>query len=92
MNFDWDEIKNDLNIRWHKIDLTDVKVAFQYPMVIKLDEREDYGEDRWVGLGLMNNLIVVIVYTEPEPDTIRLISARKANKHERQHYEQTVGY
>ncbi len=92
MNFIWDKNKNRENIRRHKIDFADVVVTFQRPMVIRLDDRQDYGEDRWIGLGLMNNLIVVIVYTEPEFDTIRLISARKANMYEIQNYEENVDY
>jgi uncharacterized protein len=57
-------------------------------MVVDLDEREDYGEDRWVGIGLLHDRIVVVVYTEPDNETIRVISLRKALSHERKRYEQ----
>jgi hypothetical protein len=59
-------------------------------MLTELDDREDYGEDRWVGIGLLEARVVVIVFTERGEDTIRVISLRKALTHERQKYEQTL--
>jgi len=50
-------------------------------MVARIDDREDYGEIRWVALGDWDGAIVVLVYTEEE-DTVRLISARRATKNE----------
>ena len=49
-------------------------------MLVELDDREDYGEDRWVGIGFLGNVVVVVVFTERRRDTIRIVSARKANK------------
>ena len=46
MRFEWDERKNLLYIRNHNIDFRDVPIVFQGPMLIDLDDREDYGEDR----------------------------------------------
>jgi hypothetical protein len=43
-------------------------------MLIDLDDRVDYGEDRWIGLGQLRMRIVVVVYTEPDDETIRVIS------------------
>lgn len=45
------------------------------------DDREDYGEQRWVTLGLLQAKVVVIVHTESE-DEIRIISMREATKNE----------
>lgn len=45
------------------------------------DDREDYGEQRWVSLGLLREKVVVIVHTESE-DEIRVISMREADKDE----------
>ncbi len=56
-------------------------------MVIELDEREAYGEDRWIGIGLLDGRLVVVIYTEPSEETIRIISLRKALSHERKEYE-----
>lgn len=46
MQFEWDEAKNLENIRKHRIDFVDVPEMFDNPMLIELDERFDYGEER----------------------------------------------
>ena len=88
--FEWDEKKNEANILKHGIDFNDVPPMFDYPMVVRLDGREDYGEDRWKGIGILKNGMGVVVFIEKENDVIRLISARKANKHERKEYEKEI--
>lgn len=90
MNVEWDEQKNSENIQRHGIDFADVPEIFNYYMLIDFDDREDYQEDRWVGIGMLRNSIVVVVFTERQGDTIRLISARKANKYERKRYQNAV--
>ena len=54
MNFEWDEQKNELNIDKHGFDFADVYRVFSLPMAVDLDERNDYGEDRWIGTGLLD--------------------------------------
>jgi uncharacterized DUF497 family protein len=87
MLFDWDETKNEINIRRHAIAFADVPIVFNGPLLTDLDDRVAYGEERWVSIGMLSQLVVVVVWTERDGDTIRIISARKANKHERQRYE-----
>lgn len=55
-------------------------------MVVGYDDREEYGEDRWIKLGLLSDLVVVIVFSEPDPHTIRIISLRRALRYERQQF------
>lgn len=88
MSFGWDERKNELNIAKHGFDFVDAHRIFDLPMVVDRDERTDYGEDRWIGTGLLDGRIVVVIYTEPDEGTIRIISLRKALSHERRRYEQ----
>ena len=88
MKFIWDRRKNEANIKKHELDFADAYKVFESPMLVGLDDREDYGEDRWIGVGLMENRVVVIVFTEPEEDTVRVISFRKATTDERDNYEQ----
>ena len=91
MQFEWDETKNVADIRKHKIDFSDVPAIFKGAMLIDYDDRLDYGEDRWIGLGLLYGIVVVVVFTEPVEDTIRIISARKANtKEQEEYYEKTI--
>jgi len=54
-------------------------------MLTRLDNREDYGETRWISLGDLNGKIVILVYTETE-NNVRLISARRATKNEENIY------
>ncbi len=63
---------------------------FTAPMLITLDDRQEYGEERWVGLGLLRGRVVVVVYTEPDDETTRIISVRKALTYERTQHEKTL--
>ena len=88
MNFEWDERKNESNISKHGFDFAEADRIFNLPMLVFYDDRQDYGEDRLVGIGLLDGRVVVLVYTEPDEETIRIISLRKALSHERKRYEQ----
>jgi uncharacterized protein len=90
VKYEWDDEKNRRNIRKHGIDFLDVPAMFQNPMVVFLDDRKDYGEDRWIGIGHLKSVLAVIVFTEPEDDTIRILSARKAMRHEEEIYRTEV--
>ena len=87
MRFVWDQRKNRENIRKHGIDFHDVVEMFSRPMLVHLDARQDYGEDRWIGVGLLRNVVAVVVYVEwRDEETIRIISARKATSYEKEEY------
>ncbi|WP_017305467.1 BrnT family toxin [Spirulina subsalsa] len=88
MEFEWDEYKNQSNLEKHGFDFADAFRVFELPMVIEFDDREDYGEDRYIGIGLLSGRVVVVVYTEPDEETVRIISLRKALSYERRRYEQ----
>ena len=88
MKFIWDRRKNEANVNKHELGFADAYKVFESPMLENLDNREEYGEDRWIGIGLMENRVVVIVFTEPEEDIIRVISFRKATTDESEKYEQ----
>lgn len=90
MKFEWDQQKNQANIAKHNLDFADVSRAFRLPLRVSLDERQDYGEERWIGTGILDGRVVVIVFTEPADQTIRIISLRKALPYERKRYEQYI--
>ncbi len=92
MRFEWDEAKNLENVRNHEIDFVDIPEMFKGSMLIELDERFDYDEDRWIGIGFLGNGIAIVVWTERRSDVIRVISARRANRHERKRFEQYLSY
>ncbi len=81
-------VKNQSNITKHGFDFADAFRIFNLPMLVYLDEREDYGEDRYLGIGLLDGRIVVVIYTEPGEEMVRIISLRKALSYERKRYEQ----
>ncbi|MFZ6745449.1 BrnT family toxin [Undibacterium sp. JH2W] len=64
MRFEWDENKNQTNIRKRGIDFSDAADIFKHPMLTLFDGREDYGEDRWIALGWIHSVIGVVVYVE----------------------------
>nr|WP_298913475.1 BrnT family toxin [uncultured Nostoc sp.] len=74
------------------MDFADVPGMFNNSMLIELDERFDYGEDRWIGIGFLGNGIAVVVWTERQNNIVRIISARRANRNERQRLEQYLRY
>lgn len=91
MEFEWDPDKADANLHKHLISFEDAARVFLDPQRIEtFDDREDYGEDRWKTVGLVAPALLAVVYTLRGKDgnLIRLISARKADAHERaQYYE-----
>ena len=91
MDFEWDENKNKTNIEKHGIDFVDAVQMFEYPLLTCIDRREDYQEERWVGIGVLKGIIAVIVYTEDDiNDIIRIISVRKATKNEVKKFKKAI--
>ncbi|MBE9058843.1 BrnT family toxin [Sphaerospermopsis sp. LEGE 08334] len=88
MEFEWDERKNQSNITKHGFDFADAYRIFNLPMLVYIDERQDYSEARYIGIGLLDGRVIVVVYTEPDVNIVRIISLRKAISHERKRYEQ----
>ncbi len=87
MLFEWDDKKRLSNLEKHRIDFADVIQLFKNPYLTKEDRRKDYGEKRWIVLGIVNDRIVVVVFVFRKQN-IRIISARKANKIERSIYHE----
>jgi len=85
MHFDWNTEKNQSNSLKHGIDFNDAVKIFDGRMLIKEDTREDYGERRWISIGLLNEIVVVMVFTIRD-EIVRIISVRKANQKERESY------
>jgi len=81
MKFIWHEPKRQSNLKKHGIDFASAESVFAGPTFTFEDDREVYGERRWVTIGLLGIKVVVIVHTETN-DEIRIISLREANKNE----------
>lgn len=91
MQFEWNKQKNKTNIAKHGISFEKAKSIFEGNIVTMVDDRYDYGELREISVGIVEGvLILTVVHTDTIDGKIRLISVRKANKRERQRYEQTL--
>ena len=89
--FVWDEAKRRLSLRKHGIDFADANRIFRGVTFTAEDTREDYGEQRFLTLGLLADQVVSVTHTE-QGEEIRIISIRKATKHEARFYFSQITY
>jgi len=90
--FEWDDKKAEANLRKHKVSFENAQLVFSDPNHIsEPDNRFDSYEERWRTIGRAGNqyLLLFVAHTIQENGTeiIRIISARRANKAERKHYD-----
>ena len=86
MEFEWDENKNKFNQEKHGIDFNDAKeVIKDDKQKISSDKRKDYRENRWKIIGKIYGTIISVIITKRNT-AIRIISARKASRKERDEY------
>jgi uncharacterized protein len=86
MEFEWDEEKATLNERKHGVPFRfATRVFLDETRLEWIDTRRQYGEPRWITIGLIESVEIAVAYTV-RGETIRLISARKAERHEREDY------
>jgi len=90
MLFEWDEKKNNANIERHGISFELAQKIFDGFTVTQIDNRQNYGEIREISLGVVESLAVIVVVHTDRDGTCRIISARQANKREREIYEQKI--
>ena len=81
MRFVWSEARRKANLEAHGLDFVDAPRVFEGPTYTYEDDRLNYAEQRFVTLGLLEGFTVSIVHTETTTQ-IRIISFRKATKHE----------
>jgi uncharacterized DUF497 family protein len=88
--FEWDEDKSEANLRNRGFDFAYAALVFDGPILEIDDERENYGERRIQVIGRVDDDALFVVYTW-RGDVRRIISARLANRRERDVYRQTFG-
>jgi uncharacterized DUF497 family protein len=79
VEFEWDEAKRRSNLRKHGIDFVGIEVVFEGATVSILDDRADYGEERFVTFGLLDGRVVAVAHTETGT-AIRVISVEEGNE------------
>ena len=89
VRFEWDPRKAEANRRTHGVSFAEAVTVFEDDFALTREETDAVDERRFVTLGLSNlaNLLVV-VYAHREPEVIRVISVWKANKRQRELYEE----
>jgi len=89
MELEWDAVKRRANYAKHGLDFRDAEKVFQGITLTVEDNRQDYGEKRFISLGLLDDMVVVVVHTARR-EKIRIISIRKANHREKRAYEEKI--
>ena len=90
MEFEWDEDKNQSNIRKHGIGFERVKTIFRGPTTVLSEEVTLDGELRELTIGILDGIVFLAVVHTDRAGKIRLISARKATRHEQKAFEATL--
>ena len=88
MNFEWEESKNQLNVKKHGISFEHAAYVFTDPFRKEAYdvEHSDSEQDRTIAIGIAKGRLLFVSFTEPDPETVRIISSRKADTHERRFY------
>lgn len=81
MSYEWDESKRLSNLKKHGVDFADIEEFDWGRAVTWIDDREDYGEERMLALGLLRGVIYSVAYAE-RGEATRIISFRKATRRE----------
>jgi uncharacterized protein len=80
--FEWDDDKAQINWREHGVAFNEAIKSFRDPFAVELlDDRQDYGEERINLIGMCDGVVIHVTYTQ-RSERIRIISARRAEKHE----------
>jgi hypothetical protein len=91
MNYVWDRRKGRSNLTRHGIAFEDAIRIFDGPTLEKVDDRFEYREIRVYAIGIANGLEVTVIYTDVSESERRIISAWRAERHERAAYWQSLG-
>ncbi len=82
LKFEWNKSKAKENYAKHGVSFELAEKVFKDPFAVEfLDDRQDYGEERFIVIGMVDGDILYVVYTERK-DVIRIVSARRATKRE----------
>lgn len=90
IQFEWDEQKNQANIRKHGVSFELAQQIFHGPVFRQEDIRRNYGEVRYISIGKVEDIAVLVVVHTNRTRGIRIISARSASSKERDTYEEKI--
>jgi hypothetical protein len=90
MTYVWDKRKGRGNVTPHGIAFEDAIRIFEGPTLERVDDRFDYGETRIYAIGVVDGLEIALIYTDVSETGRRVISAWRAERHERTAYWQSL--
>ncbi|MEW6085297.1 MAG: BrnT family toxin [Chloroflexota bacterium] len=89
-DFEWDPEKAQKNLQKHEVGFEEASSVFDDPMFITvLDDEHSDDEERYITIGISDKIRLLLVAHTERDNRIRIISARKATKHEEKFYEET---
>jgi uncharacterized protein len=86
LEFEWDETKDETNLKKHGVSFLTAAAIFSNERLERIDDREDYGELRWIALGRVGIEVYRVVFTWRSENLVRIVSAQKASKDEQEIY------
>lgn len=86
MQIEWDEEKRQSILKERGIDILDAALIFENLFITRIENRQDYGEKRFISLGMVDGECYVVVHTERNENT-RLITAWKGGRNDRKEYK-----
>jgi uncharacterized DUF497 family protein len=90
LQFEWNEDKAAQNLAKHGVSFLAAAEIFANEIIERIDDREDYGELRFIALGRVEADIYRVAYTWRGEKVIRIITAQKASKYEREIYYREI--
>ena len=88
MQYEWDPAKAEANLATHGVSFAEAVTVLEDDFALTREDPDSAGEQRFVTLGMSSVAqLLVVVYTYREPDVLRIISAWRANRRQRLHYE-----
>jgi uncharacterized protein len=92
--YEWDTAKASSNLRKHGIAFEEAAAVFDDPFAMSELDRIEAGQERWQTLGISHGIVLLLVahtvLLDDMTETIRIISARRADRKERKRYEQST--
>jgi uncharacterized DUF497 family protein len=89
LDFEWDDNKRTEVLSQRGIDLLEAALIFEGPVLTKVDARHDYGETRYISLGMVGDECFVVVHT-PRKNLVRIITAWLGGKSDKEQYQASI--
>jgi uncharacterized DUF497 family protein len=90
LEFEWDEAKARANLEKHGVSFLTAAASFSNERLERIDDREDYGEVRWIALARVGIEVYRVVFTWRSQYLVRIVSAQRASKDEQEIYYREV--